>query len=71
METNVESVYTAGDVTEASGEIDGLWGRTMDQGKIVGSNMISNPAIYKEAIPTTAFTAFDVSLFSIEFVDEK
>lgn len=71
METNVESVYAAGDVTEVNGEIGGLWGRAMDQGKIAGSNMLSNPAIYKEAIPTIFFNAFDVSLFSIGFVNEK
>ncbi|ENQ3108232.1 nitrite reductase (NADH) large subunit [Bacillus sp. 491mf] len=71
METNVESVYAAGDVAEVNGEIGGLWGRAMDQGKIAGSNMVSNPAIYKEAISTTIFNAFDVSLFSIGFVDEK
>ncbi|MDM5189133.1 FAD-dependent oxidoreductase [Bacillus sp. DX4.1] len=71
METNVESVYAAGDVAEVNGEIGGLWGRAMDQGKIAGSNMVSNPAIYKKAIPTTIFNAFDVSLFSIGFVDEK
>lgn len=71
METNVGSVYAAGDVAEVNGEVGGLWGRAMDQGKIAGSNMVSNPAIYKEAIPTTIFNAFDVSLFSIGFVDEK
>lgn len=71
METNVESIYAAGDVAEVNGEIGGLWGRAMDQGKIAGSNMVSNPAIYKEAIPTTIFNAFDVSLFSIGVVNEK
>ncbi|KMP72673.1 NAD(P)/FAD-dependent oxidoreductase [Bacillus wiedmannii] len=71
METNVESIYAAGDVAEVNGEIGGLWGRAMNQGKIAGSNMVSNPAIYKEAIPTTIFNAFDVSLFSIGVVNEK
>lgn len=71
METNVESVYAAGDVAEVNGEIGGLWGRAMDQGKIAGSNMVSNPAIYKEAIPTTIFNAFNLSLFSIGVVNEK
>ncbi|MCU5691112.1 FAD-dependent oxidoreductase [Bacillus cereus] len=71
METNVESVYAAGDVAEVNGEIGGMWGRAMDQGKIAGSNMVSNPAIYKEAIPTTIFNAFNLSLFSIGVVNEK
>ncbi|PHA58652.1 FAD-dependent oxidoreductase [Bacillus wiedmannii] len=71
METNIESIYAAGDVAEVNGEIGGLWGRAMDQGKIAGSNMVSKPAIYKEAIPTTIFNAFDVSLFSSGFVNEK
>ena len=36
METNVEDVYAAGDVTELNGEVEGLWGRAMDQGKVAG-----------------------------------
>ncbi|EOQ19360.1 hypothetical protein KOY_01660 [Bacillus cereus VDM021] len=71
METNVESVYAAGDVAEVNGEIDGLWGRAMDQGKIAGSNMVSISATYKKAIPVTIFNAFDISLFSIGCIDEK
>ncbi|MEB3053707.1 NAD(P)/FAD-dependent oxidoreductase [Bacillus pseudomycoides] len=71
METSVESVYAAGDVAEVDGEIDGLWGRAMDQGKIAGSNMASIPATYKKAIPVTIFNAFDISLFSIGCIDEK
>ncbi|PED07938.1 NAD(P)/FAD-dependent oxidoreductase [Bacillus pseudomycoides] len=71
METNVESVYAAGDVAEVNGEIDGLWGRAMDQGKIAGSNMVSISATYKKAIPVTIFNAFDISLLSIGCMDEK
>ena len=71
METNVESVYAAGDVAEVNGEIDGLCGRAIDQGKIAGSNMVSISATYKKAIPVTIFNAFDISLFSIGCIDEK
>ncbi|WP_243525133.1 FAD-dependent oxidoreductase [Bacillus pseudomycoides] len=71
METNVESVYAAGDVAEVNGEIDGLWGRAIDQGKSAGSNMVSISATYKKAIPVTIFNAFDISLFSIGCIDEK
>ncbi|PEY38967.1 FprA family A-type flavoprotein [Bacillus cereus] len=71
METNVESVYAAGDVAEVNGKIDGLWGRAIDQGKSAGSNMVSISATYKKAIPVTIFNAFDISLFSIGCIDEK
>ncbi|PFK29781.1 FAD-dependent oxidoreductase [Bacillus cereus] len=71
METSVESVYAAGDVAEVNGEIDGLWSRAMEQGKIAGSNMASIPATYKKEIPVTIFNAFDISLFSIGCIDEE
>ncbi|PFJ07923.1 FAD-dependent oxidoreductase [Bacillus cereus] len=71
METSVESVYAAGDVAEINGDIAGLWGRAMDQGKVAGSNMASHSVTYKKVIPITIFNAFDLSLFSIGFVDEK
>ncbi|MGH0600992.1 NAD(P)/FAD-dependent oxidoreductase [Bacillus mycoides] len=71
MRTNIESVYAAGDVAEVNDEIEGLWGTALEQGRVAGSNMVSKTAIYKKEIPTTIFNAFNVSLFSIGFVNEE
>ena len=69
METNMEDVYAAGDVTELNGEVAGLWGRAMDQGKIAGMNMAATNVDYQGTLPVAVFNAFDISLFSIGFVD--
>lgn len=71
MRTNIESVYAAGDVAEINDEIEGLWATAMEQGRVAGSNMVSKTTIYKKEIPTTIFNAFNVSLFSIGFVNEE
>jgi nitrite reductase (NADH) large subunit len=70
METNLPNVYAAGDVTELHGEVEGLWGRAMDQGKVAGKNMASATEWYEKTTPFTVFNAFGISLFSIGLVDE-
>lgn len=70
METNIEDVYAAGDVTELNGEVEGLWGRAMDQGKVAGKNMAAVLEVYEKTTPFTVFNAFNMSLFSIGMVDE-
>ena len=71
METNVKDIYAAGDVTELNGEIGGLWGRAMDQGKVAGQNMALASGSYQKTTPITVFNAFNLSLFSIGLVDER
>ncbi|CRK82867.1 NAD(P)/FAD-dependent oxidoreductase [Neobacillus massiliamazoniensis] len=71
METNVEDVYAAGDVTELNGEVEGLWGRAMDQGKAAGKNMASASELYQKTTPFTVFNAFNLALFSIGLIDES
>lgn len=70
METNIQDVYAAGDVTELNGEVEGLWTRAMDQGKVAGKNMAAVPEVYEKTTPFTVFNAFNVTLFSIGLVDE-
>jgi nitrite reductase (NADH) large subunit len=70
MQTSIQDVYAAGDVTELNGEVEGLWGRAMDQGKVAGKNMASSTEWYEKTTPFTVFNAFGLSLFSIGVVDE-
>ncbi len=71
METNVDHVYAAGDVTEWNGIVAGLWQPAMDQGKVAGKNMASSSAEYQQTIPSTVFNAFGFSCFSIGLVNEN
>ncbi|MCM3588197.1 FAD-dependent oxidoreductase [Mesobacillus maritimus] len=72
METSVQGIYAAGDVTELNGVVEGLWGRAMDQGKVAGHNMASQtPVDYQKATPITVLNAFNLELFSIGMVDES
>lgn len=72
METNVVSVYAAGDAAELPGEISGLWASALEQGKIAGNNMAAFQQLsYSTVVPTTILQAFGLALFSIGCVDEK
>ena len=66
------NIFTpAGDVSELNGEVVGLWGPAMEQGKVAGMNMAATSVSYQKAILTTVFNAFNVTLFSIGLVDES
>ncbi|AIQ69042.1 NAD(P)/FAD-dependent oxidoreductase [Paenibacillus graminis] len=72
METSAPHVYAAGDIAEMNGQVEGLWGGAMEQGRIAGNNMAaSEPAAYRKAVPVTFFNAFGISLFSIGMTDES
>ncbi len=71
METNIESIYAAGDVAELNGVVEGLWNTAMEQGKVAGANMAAATTTYKRVLPVTIFDAFNLPLFSIGQVDEK
>ncbi|KWX78534.1 NAD(P)H-nitrite reductase [Paenibacillus riograndensis] len=72
METSAPHVYAAGDIAEMNGQVEGLWGGALEQGRIAGNNMAaSEPAAYRKAVPVTFFNAFGISLFSIGMTDES
>ncbi|MBU3208963.1 FAD-dependent oxidoreductase [Clostridium algidicarnis] len=65
MGTSIKDVYAAGDVAEFKGNIEGLWMKATEQGRVAGSNMAGDNVIYKNAVPVTVFNAFNTSLFSM------
>ncbi len=71
MKTNVEGIFAAGDVTELNDEVEGLWNRAMEQGKVAGANMAGRKATFQKTLPVTIFNAFGLTLFSIGLVDER
>jgi nitrite reductase (NADH) large subunit len=71
MKTNVEDIYAAGDAAELNGEVEGLWGTAMEQGKVAGSNMAASKISYKKPLTVTIFNGFNLELFSMGLVDES
>ena len=71
MQTNVKSIYAAGDVAEFDGKVAGLWNIAIEQGKTAGYNMAGKDTIYKNIVPVTTLNAFGISLFSMGEVDEN
>jgi nitrite reductase (NADH) large subunit len=71
METNIEGIFAAGDVAEYDGEVPGLWGIAINQGKVAGYNICSKDTVYNYITPVTTLNAFGLSLFSMGIVDES
>jgi nitrite reductase (NADH) large subunit len=71
MKTNIEDIYAAGDAAEFNGQVEGLWGTAMEQGRVAGLNMAGSNTSYKKTMPVTVFDAFDLELFSMGLVDES
>jgi len=64
MKSNVDNIYSAGDVTESPHLISGqydlslIWPSAVDQGKIAGSNMIGKNSLYKGWLSQNIFNFF-------------
>jgi nitrite reductase (NADH) large subunit len=70
METNINDIFAAGDITEFNGKVYGLWGIAMQQGKIAGANICNQGLIFEIPKPVTSLDAFDISLFSMGDIEE-
>ncbi|WP_411715599.1 NAD(P)/FAD-dependent oxidoreductase [Natronomonas sp.] len=71
MQTNVEDVYAAGDITQFHDVIlgeraqNGAWGSAKEQGSIAGSNMVADePAETFEWVSSYSITHFDFPFLS-------
>ncbi len=70
METNVENVYAAGDVTVApdfltdSKKNYAIWPDAVWQGKIAASNMTNKKATYKGGLNLNSLKLFDLPIFA-------
>lgn len=69
METSVEDVYAAGDVTEAAVLMGGrknipIWPIAYEQGTVAGTNMAGGDATYKGRIPMNSMEVFGLSLIA-------
>ncbi|MCM3341930.1 FAD-dependent oxidoreductase [Paenibacillus sp. MER TA 81-3] len=71
MQTNNIHIYAAGDCAEFQGKVDGLWGCSIEQGKVAGANMANHKAVYQRSVPMTLSNTFNTPLFSIGLVEEQ
>lgn len=71
MQTSSQDIYAAGDAAECQGKVEGLWNSAMEQGRVAGTNMAGDMAVYARPIPMTVSGAFDMPLVSIGQVDEQ
>lgn len=71
METNIKDIFAAGDISEFSGRIYGLWGIATQQGKIAGLNICNKGLIFQQPVAVTSLDAFNISLFSIGDIEEN
>ncbi|BCN31138.1 NAD(P)/FAD-dependent oxidoreductase [Anaeromicropila herbilytica] len=70
METNIKNIYAAGDVAEFNNHIAGLWNIAIAQGKVAGYNITEKETVYEKITPITTLNAFNISLFSMGYIDE-
>lgn len=70
METNVNDIFAAGDISEFNGKVYGLWAIAMQQGKIAGANICNQGLIFEPLPPVTSLDAFGISVFSMGDIEE-
>lgn len=70
METNINDIFAAGDVSEFNGKVYGLWGIAVQQGKIAGANICNKGLIFELPPPVTSLDAFGISIFSMGDIEE-
>lgn len=71
METNINDIFAAGDISEFNGKVYGLWGIAMQQGKIAGANICNKDLTFELTLPVTSLDAFGISIFSMGDIEES
>ncbi len=77
MQTNVPDVYASGDVAEAYDFILGqnrqlpLWPLAVEEGRVAGSNMAGQKAIYKGGTNMSSLKYFNIPIVSIGLANPK
>jgi nitrite reductase (NADH) large subunit len=71
MKTNIEDIYSAGDICEYNGMTWGLWSEAIEQGKIAGINAAGGIEEYKEISPSSLLQVMDLNIFSTGNISDK
>lgn len=70
LKTNVNNIYSAGDVVEIEGMVLGLWTAGNEQGKIAGANMAGKELEYNHPKIFTTLQIGDIELFSAGVIND-
>lgn len=65
MQTNVATIYAAGDVCEFNDKVMGLWTVGVEQARVAALNAIGKKEQYHELIPVTALKVVGIDVTSI------
>jgi nitrite reductase (NADH) large subunit len=65
MQTSCESIYAAGDVTEWTGQVVGLWANAIEQARVAAANAMGEPKIFAGFVPATILKCWEYPVFSI------
>ncbi|SDL42486.1 nitrite reductase (NADH) large subunit [Halarsenatibacter silvermanii] len=71
METSVENVFAAGDAAEYNGRVFGIWGPSMEMGKVAGKNMAGAEAKFGGYVPSHKLKVAEVNVTSLGILEEK
>lgn len=70
MKTSVEDVYAAGDIAEFRDRVYGIWGPSMEMGKIAGKNMVNKNVSFEGYVPSHELKVAEVNVISIGKLEE-
>ncbi len=71
MSTSAENVYAAGDAAEYSGKIFGVWGPSLEMGKVAGKNMVGKEAEFTSTVFAHSLKVADKKVLSLGITDEN
>lgn len=71
METSIENVYAAGDVAEFNERVYGIWGPSMEMGKIAGKNMVNKDADFDGYVSSHELKVAEVNVISVGVLEER
>lgn len=64
METNIQNIYAAGDVSELHGIVYGNWPAAIEMGKVAGANACGDKVTFKGFVSSVIFNALNTNIFS-------
>jgi len=70
MQTSVEGVYAAGDVTEWQGQVVGLWANAIEQARVAAANAVGGLGFYQGCLPVTSLKCLGIPLVSMGEIKE-
>ncbi len=70
MRTSIEDVYAAGDVAQYDQRVYGIWGPSMEMGKIAGKNMLDEEASFSGYVPSFTLKVAEVNVTSLGVLEE-